>query len=112
MEDTHQNSDQSTFKKKKIIHDYEEEFNRGTIPLTSNTFNNVFKNLSTPRFLGSYHLKEAINPKYKTLNNILTGNFQLKNSKYLKSIIFNPITITLIVIAIIFNLFLLFTMIF
>lgn len=98
----------------KIIQNYEEEFNsKARInPFRTAGFNNIIKNLSTPRFLGSYHLKEAVNPQFKPIENLLRGDLQLKYSKSLKNIVFNPITITLIVIALIFNLFMLFTILF
>ncbi|MFX0178466.1 MAG: hypothetical protein ACFE85_19800 [Candidatus Hodarchaeota archaeon] len=100
----------------RVIHNYEEEFNikskTGLRPFTSNGFNNIIKNLSTPSFLGSYHLKEAINPKFKPIENLLRGDLQLKYSKSLRSMVFNPITISLIVIALIFNLFWLFFILF
>ncbi|MFX1497504.1 MAG: hypothetical protein ACFFBH_08255 [Promethearchaeota archaeon] len=98
----------------KIIQNYEEAFNSKSRlnPLRSTSFNNIIKNLSTPRFLGSYHLKEADNPQFKPIENLLRGNLQFKYSKSLRSIVFNPITITLIVIALVFNLFLLFTILF
>jgi len=100
----------------KYIQNYEEEFNikskTALNPFTSNSFSNIIKSLSTPRFLGSYHLKEAVNPKYKPIENLLKGDLQLKYSKSLRNIVFNPVTITLIIIAIIFNLFWFFTILF
>ncbi|MFW9782806.1 MAG: hypothetical protein ACFFFB_11040 [Candidatus Heimdallarchaeota archaeon] len=112
---TYKNDDES-LSEAKIIHNYEEEFNikskTGLNPFTANGFNNVIKRLSTPSFLGSYHLKEAINPKFKPIENLLKGDIQLKFSKSLRGVVFNPITITLIVIALIFNLFWLFTILF
>ncbi|MHA2430182.1 MAG: hypothetical protein ACXACC_04010 [Promethearchaeota archaeon] len=107
------NIDEKTLNKGKVIRDFEEEFNNKRLsPLSSNTFSNIIKNLSTPRFLGSYHLKEAINPKFKSFEKLLRGDIQLKYSKSLRNIVFNPITIALIIIALGFNLFWLFTILF
>jgi len=107
------NIDEKTLNKGKIIRDFEEEFNNKRLsPLTSNTFSNIIKNLSTPRFLGSYHLKEAINPKFKSVEKLLRGDIQLKYLKSLRNVVFNPITIALIIIALAFNLFWLFTILF
>ncbi|MFW9947606.1 MAG: hypothetical protein ACFFBZ_08845 [Promethearchaeota archaeon] len=107
------NIDEKTLNKGKIIRDFEEEFNNKRLnPLNSNTFNNILRNLSTPRFLGSYHLKEAINPKFKSVERILRGDIQLKYSKSLRNVVFNPITIALIIIALAFNLFWLFIILF
>lgn len=111
-----QKTDNESLDEVKFIQNYEEEFNIKSKtrlnPFTTNGFNNIIKNLSTPRFLGSYHLKEAINPKFKPIENLLKGDLQLKYSKSLRSVVFNPITITLIVIALIFNLFWLFNILF
>ena len=80
------NIDEKTLNKGKVIRDFEEEFNNKRLsPLSSNTFSNIIKNLSTPRFLGSYHLKEAINPKFKSIEKLLRGDIQLK---YTKSTVF------------------------
>ena len=90
---------------KKFLRDYEEIFNESRLSyLSSNSHTNHLKDLSQPRFLGSYHLKEAINPKFKAVDNILRGNLEIKYSKALKNTIFNPITISLIVIVLLFNL--------
>ena len=59
--------------------------------------------LTSPRFLGSYHMKEEKNPKYKTFNTLMKGDLEVKYAKALRSTLINPITIALIVIALIFN---------
>ncbi|MFX0032533.1 MAG: hypothetical protein ACFE8E_00475 [Candidatus Hodarchaeota archaeon] len=110
------NNDKETLNEAKYIQNYEEEFNikskTALNPFTSHSFSNIIKSLSTPRFLGSYHLKEANNPKFKPIENLLKGDLQLKYSKSLRNVVFNPVTIALIIIAIIFNLFWFFTILF
>jgi len=91
---------------KRILEDYEDVLNSGKLNLfTSNFPNNQIEKLSQPNFVGSYHMKESINPKFKSMDNILRGNLELKYSKMIKIMIFNPITISLIVIALLFNIF-------
>ena len=90
----------------RIIKDYEDVINNQRLnSLDSFNPNAIIKKLSTPRFLGSYHLKEDINPKFKPLNNLVKGDFNLKYAKSLRSVVFNPITIVLITLALIFNIF-------
>jgi len=96
----------------KSLKTFEVELNSQKLSPFTSSLNETLKNLSVPRFLGSYHLKEAINPKFKSIDNILRGNFQLKYTKSLRNVIFNPITITLIIIALAFNLFWLFLILF
>jgi hypothetical protein len=83
----------------KFLEDYEEILNSNKLNYISETDpNQFFRNLSHPRFLGSYHMKKS------DLNNsILKENLDLKDSKSLRSIVFNPITIALIVLALLFN---------
>jgi hypothetical protein len=97
----------------KILEDYEDVLNRNRLDfLGSANPNKIIKKLSVPNFLGSYHLKEGINPQFKSFERIIKGELNLKSTKALRSVVFNPITITLIVIALVFNLFLLFFSIF
>ena len=89
-----------------ILRDYEDLINNNKLYfLPSNDPTETLKNLSRPNFLGSYHLKEDINPKFKPLNNLFKGDLNLKYAKSLRSVIFNPITIVLITLALIFNIF-------
>jgi hypothetical protein len=72
--------------------------------LSSYDLNNYIKNLTNPNFLGSIHLsKEAMSPYNVPVENLLKGELELKLTKSLKNSMFNPITITLILIAIVFN---------
>lgn len=72
--------------------------------LSSYELNNFIKNLSHPKFLGSIHLnKEAMSPYNRTIENLVNNELDLKMHKSLKNTILNPITLTLIFIAIIFN---------
>ncbi|MFX0058523.1 MAG: hypothetical protein ACFE85_08915 [Candidatus Hodarchaeota archaeon] len=97
----------------KVLDNYEEVLNKNRLDFLGSTNpNKIIKHLTTPRFLGSYHLKEDINPQFKSFERIIKGDFNLKSTKALRSIVFNPITITLILIAFVFNLFLLFLSIF
>ena len=61
------------------------------------------KNLSNPKFLGSIHLKKGINSNYDSIESLLRGEYELKLTKSLKNMVLNPITITLIILALIFN---------
>ena len=98
-------------KDSRLIENYEDALNNNRLDYySSNNFNNVIRNLSNPRFLGSYHLKQGVNTKFKSIERLLRG--ELKYTKSLKSIVFNPITITLIVITLIFNLFWIFQLLF
>jgi len=86
------------------VKDYEDILNNSKLRLfPTSDYNSHLKSLITPRFLGSYHMKEQINPKYKTINTLLKGDLEVKYAKALRSTLINPITIALIVIALIFN---------
>jgi hypothetical protein len=90
--------------KARNIKDYEDILNNNKLRLfPSSDYNNQLKNLTSPRFLGSYHMKENINPRYNTINKIFNGDLEVKYSKALRSTLMNPITIALIIIALIFN---------
>ena len=72
--------------------------------LSSYDLNNFIKNLSHPNFLGSIHLsKEAMSPFNRTVENMMKGELDIKMNKSLKNSFLNPITLSLIFIAIIFN---------
>ncbi len=72
--------------------------------LSSYDLNNFITNLSHPKFLGSIHLsKEAMTPYNRTVENMVKGELGIKMNKSLKNSFLNPITLTLIFIAIIFN---------
>ena len=74
--------------------------------LSSYDLSNFINNLSHPKFLGSIHLrKEAMPPYNRTLETMVNGELGLKMNKSLKSSFLNPITLALIFIAIVFNLF-------
>ena len=86
------------------IKNYEEILNNNNLHLfPTSDYNNHLRSLTSPRFLGSYHMKENTNPKYRSINTLLKGNLESKYSKALRSTIVNPITIALIVIALVFN---------
>ncbi len=87
-----------------IIRDYEDILNNNKLNLfpTSN-YNAHLKSLTKPQFLGSYHLKEAINSRYNSINTLLKGDLDVKYAKALRSTILNPVTIALIIVAFIFN---------
>lgn len=72
---------------------------------SSDSLNNAIKNLSNPRFLGSIHLKKFSNPSLKNVENLLDNTLDLKLTRSLKNTFLNPITKTLIILAILFNLF-------
>ena len=71
---------------------------------TSNNLNNIIKNLSKPRFLGSIHMKNNNRTNSNIVENLVENELKLKMTKSLKSTLFNPVTKILIILAIIFNL--------
>ena len=96
-----------------LLSDYEDIINSGNLGrLNSSDPNLMLKKLSKPQFLGSYHLKNPINQGFKSIENLFEGSSKLQYTKSLKSIIFNPLTIFFIVIALAFNLIWLFTLLF
>ena len=73
--------------------------------LSSNNLANSIKNLSSPRFLGSIHLKNInINPNISSIDNLLSSELELNVNKSLKNMLFNPITKILVLLMISFNL--------
>lgn len=96
-----------------FLSDYEDIINSGKLGrLNSNDPNLMLKRLSIPQFVGSYHLKNPISFGHKSIENLFEGTKELKYAKSLKSIIFNPLTIFFIIIALGFNLLWLFTLLF
>ncbi len=90
--------------KTRNLKNYEDILNNNKLHLFPTTdYNSRLKNLTSPRFLGSYHMKEDTNPKYNTFKTLLKGDLEAKYSKALRSTLINPITIALIVIALLFN---------
>jgi len=86
------------------LENYEDIINNNKI----NTFsaqdpNQFFRKLANPRFLGSYHMKEQQLNKNKNIDALLKGNLELRYTKSLRSIVFNPLTIILIILAMLFN---------
>jgi len=71
--------------------------------LSSNTLQNLINQLWNPRFLGSIHLKKEATPNIASVDNLLGGELDLKITKSLKNAILNPVTKTLIILALIFN---------
>jgi len=72
---------------------------------TSNNLDNAIKNLTKPRFLGSFHLKQEPNANLYSVENLIESELKLKMTKSLKNTLLNPLTKTLIILAILFNLF-------
>ncbi|MFX0048088.1 MAG: hypothetical protein ACFE8G_07955 [Candidatus Hermodarchaeota archaeon] len=105
MNDNNKKKDiEKELSKARSIKDYEDILNNNKLHLFPTIdYNSHLKSLITPRFLGSYHMKEQINPKYKTINTLLKGDLEVKYAKALRSTLINPVTIALIVIALIFN---------
>ena len=98
------NNQNKELTKARIIKDYEDILNNNKLHLfPTSDYNSHLKRLTSPRFLGSYHMKEETNPKYKTFNTLLKGDLEVKYAKALRSTLINPVTIALIVIALIFN---------
>jgi hypothetical protein len=71
--------------------------------LFSNHLSNIISSLSSPRFLGSIHMKNTSSTN-NSIENLVDNELQLKTTKALKSTLFNPVTKILIILAIVFNL--------
>ena len=71
---------------------------------TTNNLDYRIKNLSSPRFMGSIHMKKDMSINPNIVSNIVENELNMKISKSLKNTLFNPITKILILLAIIFNL--------
>lgn len=69
----------------------------------SNYIGNIIKNLSNPRFLGSFHMKKETSPRNNLVENLIESDMKLKMNRTLKNTLFNPITKILIISAIVFN---------
>ena len=72
--------------------------------LTSNNLDNIIKNLSKPRFLGSIHMKKDTITNSNMVENLVESELKSRMTHSVKNTIFNPITKILIILAIIFNL--------
>jgi len=91
-------------KKSHFIKDYEDVLNNNKLSFfPSIDYNRQLKSLNNPRFLGSYHLKEENTPKYNSIKTLIKGDLELKYAKALRSTLINPVTIALIIIALLFN---------
>ena len=74
-------------------------------PLQStNNLDYMIKSLSTPRFMGSIHMRKETRPNSNMVTNLVDNELNSKISKSLKNTLFNPVTKILILLAIIFNL--------
>jgi hypothetical protein len=71
---------------------------------TTNNMEQMIKNLSAPRFMGSIHMKKDARSNSNIVTNLVENELNLKISKSLKNTLFNPVTKFLILFAIIFNL--------
>ena len=71
--------------------------------LYSNNLDNIIRNLSNPRFLGSIHMKKTISNR-NSVENLIEDELKLKMTKTLKNTLVNPVTKILIILAIVFNL--------
>ncbi|MFX1316752.1 MAG: hypothetical protein ACFE9T_12885 [Promethearchaeota archaeon] len=71
--------------------------------LSSDYLSEQIKKLSKPNFLGSIHLKDALNANNNAVDNLLKSELELKLAKSLKNTFLNPITKTLITLTLIFN---------
>ncbi|MHA1240784.1 MAG: hypothetical protein ACTSQU_08300 [Promethearchaeota archaeon] len=84
--------------------DYEAVLNASKLRFfPSVNYNKQLKRLNNPSFLGSYHLKEENTPRYTTFKTLMKGDLDVKYAKALRSTIINPVTIALIIIALLFN---------
>jgi len=91
-------------KKAHFIKDYEDVLNSNKLRFFPSTdYNRQLKSLNNPRFLGSYHLKEENTPRYNSIKTLIKGDLEIKYAKALRSTLINPVTIALIIIALLFN---------
>ena len=92
-------------KKAQHIKDYEDVLNANKLRFfPTSDYNSQLKSLNNPRFLGSYHLKEENTPKYNSIKSLMKGDLDVKYAKALRGTLINPVTIALIIIALLFNL--------
>ncbi len=100
MDDTNK----SIEKEPKKARNYEDVLNGSKLRFfPSMNYNKQLKRLNNPSFLGSYHLKEENTPRYNTFKTLMKGDLDVKYAKALRSTIVNPVTIALIIIALLFN---------
>ncbi|MFW9987530.1 MAG: hypothetical protein ACFFC3_02655 [Candidatus Odinarchaeota archaeon] len=95
-----------TEKKNTINKDNIEEFpliNKVSLG-TSNNLGNIIKNLSNPRFLGSFHMQKDASYSSNLIENLVESELKSKITHSIKDSLFNPITKILIITAIFFNL--------
>ncbi|KKL78922.1 hypothetical protein LCGC14_2020020 [marine sediment metagenome] len=71
----------------------------------SDNLNYAIKNFFNPSFLGSIHLKKNSNPSLKNVENLLANDLDLRLTRSLKNTFLNPVTKTLVILAILFNIF-------
>jgi len=91
-------------KKARVIKNYEDVLNGSKLRFfPSMNYNKQIKRLNNPRFLGSYNIKEENTPRYATFKTLMRGDLDVKYAKALRSTIINPVTIALIIIALLFN---------
>jgi Fe2+ transport system protein B len=91
-----ENTNQNSEKQKK---------NTGRRILASNNLEQSIKNFSKPHFIGSYHLDKSHYRKNSAFTRLMSDELQIKVNKSIKSVVFNPVTKILIIIAILFNIF-------
>ncbi|TFG16351.1 MAG: hypothetical protein EU533_09130 [Promethearchaeota archaeon] len=72
--------------------------------LSSKSLDYSIKNLSSPNFLGSLHFnKEMTTYHMQSVENLMQGDLDLRINKSLKNTLMNPITKSLILLMIAFN---------
>ena len=98
------NQNKKESKDMKQLENYEDLINNSKLNYFSSVNPNQFiKSLSSPRFLGSYHMNRSVTNTFSHINDLLKGNLEIKYTKSLRNIIFNPVTVTLIIFAVLFN---------
>ncbi|MHA1194589.1 MAG: hypothetical protein ACTSRH_00800 [Promethearchaeota archaeon] len=73
----------------------------GSLPFKN--FNVMIQNLLNPKFLGSYHIKQRNVNQFQSLDSLLAMGKKLKHGPSFKHVIFNPLTITFIILLVIVN---------
>lgn len=73
--------------------------------LSSAELDRYIKNLSTPSFLGSVHLKKNSYQNISSVDDLSQRDGKLNMTDSIKNVVFNPITKILLVSAVLFNIF-------
>jgi hypothetical protein len=71
---------------------------------SSDALANSIENITKPNFLGSIHMRREFLMNLSSVENLVSGELEMKINKSLKDSLFNPVTKILILLMITFNL--------